>query len=106
MVRILNMTALVALGSLWAGILVVIGAMLVAGAMPGGLAAPQLRGVASILGLTFLAAGEFVFLVLVADRLFPKASPRLTRVVEAAVGGLLLFGVAGVALNLLTGAGS
>lgn len=48
-------------------------------------------------GTALIAGGQYVFLVLVADRVFPAASPRVTLPIELAslgvfVGGLLWLG--------------
>jgi hypothetical protein len=44
-------------------------------------------------GTMLLAGGHYVFLVLVADRVFPGASPRLTLPIELAALALFLFGL-------------
>jgi hypothetical protein len=44
-------------------------------------------------GLAGLAAGQFVFMVLVADRWFPRASRRFVRVAEAITFGVFAVGL-------------
>ncbi len=55
-------------------------------------------GVSGWLGVTALAGGQFVFMVLVSDRLFPRASRPLVLVVE---GLTLLVFLAGVAVTVV-----
>lgn len=47
---------------------------------------PLTRGLFGIGGVMLIAAGEFVFAALVADRVFPRASRRLTGGFELAAG--------------------
>lgn len=44
-------------------------------------------------GFSGLAAGQFVFMVLVADRWFPRASRRFVRVAEAITFGVFVVGL-------------
>ncbi len=53
-------------------------------------------------GLAGLAAGQFVFMVLVADRWFPRASRRFVRVAEAITFGVFVVGLV-AALTLAWG---
>lgn len=95
---------LVALGTLWAMILVVGGLMVLGEVGPtgGGLAR---AGVAA--ALTAVAAGQFVFLVVVGDRLFPEARRSVAGRAEALFGGLFCVGaVATVVLAAGSGAES
>ncbi len=90
-----NLAVLFALGTLWAALLVVGGLLL-----PSILrrAWPAAGPSAALLGLTVVAAGQYVFLTVVADRLFPRASRRLVAGMEVALGAVMvaLAGVAGV----------
>lgn len=91
-----NLAVLLALGTLWAALLVVGGSLL-----PSILrrAWPASGLSALLLGLTVVVAGQYVFLTVVADRLFPRASRRLVAGAELALGALMvaLAGGAGVA---------
>jgi len=89
--RRLNAIALLSLGTLWAGLLVVGGGLMVARS---GAFWPGVQPATVCAGLTGVAAGEFVFAVIVADRLFPQASRRVTATVETTAGGLLVVGLA------------
>jgi hypothetical protein len=64
---------------------------------PGGLSGLERLGT----GLSLAAAGQFVFLVLVADRFFPGANRRLVIVSESVVFALFLVGLASVAAGVL-----
>lgn len=96
--RAANLTALLVFGTLWAGLLVVGGAMLAASARESAYAA-LLTG-----GSTAIAAGSFVFQVVVADRVFPRVDRRLADVAEAALAALLVLGL-GLTALLATGGG-
>lgn len=54
-------------------------------------------------GLAGLAAGQFVFMVLVADRWFPRASRRFVRVAEAITFAVFVGGLLAAALIALGG---
>jgi len=102
MLRRINFLAMLLLGSLWAGTLLIVGVMVIARPSPS--MAPM--GHAGItVGLTFVTAGQFVFAVVVADRLFPLASRTLTTRVELVLGLALAGGVVLSLIMLITGAG-
>lgn len=69
------------LGAVWAGALVVLGLWVIAGArgVPAGSGRSWIWG-----GALMVAAGQFVFMVVVADWLCPPRRPMLAHVVEAA----------------------
>ncbi len=94
--RTANLIALLVFGSLWAGLLVVGGALLAASAERMIYAALLSGGAAGI------AAGGFVFQVVVADRLFPRVDRRVADVAEASLAGLLIIAL-GLTALLLTG---
>lgn len=54
-------------------------------------------------GVAGLAAGQFVFMVLVADRWFPRASRRFVRVAEAITFGVFVVGLMAAAVIALNG---
>ncbi len=101
-VRRLNFLALLALGSTWAGALTIIGALLLTRDL---INWPGLDSLGRTIGVTFIAAGQFVFLVVVADRMFPRANPRVTMTCEAGLGLALLLGVGVCSVLLIAGAG-
>lgn len=80
------------LGALWAGLLVVGGALLAASSDRWW---PGLALVAWLLGATVIAAGEYVFVVMVGDRLFPGASRSVVAAIELTLG----IGMAALALG-------
>ncbi|TVQ31014.1 MAG: hypothetical protein EA376_10525 [Phycisphaeraceae bacterium] len=102
MLRRINFLAMLLLGSLWAGTLLIVGAMVVARPSPS-MAPMGHAGIA--VGLTFITAGQFVFAVVVADRLFPMANRVLTTRVELGLGVTLAGGVLLSLIMLITGAG-
>lgn len=97
LVRGLNLTALLVFGALWAGLLVVGGAVLVVSAR-GASTAALLSG-----GATAVIAGGFVFQVVVADRLFPRVDRRLADLSQASLGLVLVLGIALTALLIIEG---
>ena len=97
--RTMNLSALLVFGTLWAGLLVVGGALFAATSRETVYAALLTGGATSII------AGQFVFLVVVADRVFPRVDRRLADVTEASLAGLIILGVGLTALQL-TGGGA
>lgn len=93
-----HVVALLILGTLWAGLLVVGGSLL-----PSILsrAWPAAGAAALLLGLTVIAAGEYVFLTVVADRVFPRASRRAVSGAELTLGGAMV-GLAVCAIGVLS----
>jgi hypothetical protein len=82
----------------WAGVMTVLGlGALLSAPARWPLFEPHLL----LVGVMLLAGGQYVFMVLVADRAFPSASQRLTMSMELTSLGLFLAGLAGV-LWLLT----
>lgn len=99
----LNLLALVLAGSLWAMVLVIGGAW-VASSPPdawGGVG-PAVR----LAGLSAIAAGQFVFLVAVADRLCPGANRTVVASVELIAGAAFALGLLGTIAALAAGASS
>ncbi|MBA4028166.1 MAG: hypothetical protein C0475_03340 [Planctomyces sp.] len=64
---------------------------------------PALRHLSGPFGVMLIAAGQFVFAVLVADRLFPRASLGLRAGFETLTAGVFLVGTATAAWRLATG---
>lgn len=99
----LNLFVLIAAGSLWAMVLVIGGAV-VASSPPqawGGVG-PAVR----MAGLSAIAAGQFVFLVAVADRLCPGANRAVVASVELIAGATFALGLLGTIAALAAGASS
>lgn len=71
----------------------------------GALTSLRLSGLSGVervgLGVALAAAGQLVFLVLVADRFFPRANRRLVMVSELVVFVLFLAGLASAAIGVL-----
>ncbi len=84
--------ARVVLASAWA-LVMGVGGVWAAVEWPGRLD-PSYKTFCIVGGLTSLAIGEFVFVALVADRLFPRASPWLSWSVEALAALAFLAGFA------------
>lgn len=99
----LNLLGLLALGTLWAMVLVIGGAV-VAAAPPS--AWGWMGGAARLAGLTAIAGGQFVFLVVVADRVCPGANRGVVASVEGIAGGLFALGLVGVVVALTVGGSS
>lgn len=97
----MSFALLLALGAAWAGMLVVIGLLVATGAAPGWITA---GGLARRTGVTAVLAGEFVFLVVVADHLFPNTVRRVTGAVEALVGVAMAIAMVTVIEALFSGA--
>ncbi|MCE7974059.1 MAG: hypothetical protein DYG92_06995 [Leptolyngbya sp. PLA1] len=83
----------------WAGGLVVLGLALLGHGAAGG-PLPQVVGGRDWLGLAALAGGLFVFMLLVADRWFPRAAPRAVAILEAAVFALFALTLVGFGVSL------
>lgn len=90
----MSLAAVSLIATVWAGVMVLLGlAVLHAGR--GLLPVPD--AMFSFLGLGAVSGGQFVFMVLVADRLFPRAHRRMTALAEGVA--FVLFGV-GVAASI------
>jgi hypothetical protein len=89
---------LLVLATLWAGALVV-GGLWAMG--PYADEYPTHAPVSRQVGLGLIFAGNFVFAYLVADRLFPRASKRVTWVVEGLCGACFIFCALSASLRLL-----
>lgn len=79
----------VALGSLWAGLLVLVGLWLLT---EWAARLESARGVCVLAGVTAVAMGQFVFAALVADRLFPGASIWARGAVQGLSGAVYVAG--------------
>lgn len=94
MLHRLNMLLLLASAWAWATLLLVGGAILATSRISFG---PWSRTNMALVGLAGLAAGMFVFGVIVADRLFPRADRRLTFTFEITTGVMMvLFSIAAI----------
>jgi len=100
MTKRMNTVAVMGLGALWAGTLVVSGATLAGGGSP---IATSLGTLGVLAGVTFVAAGQFVFMVVVADRMFPRVERRVRASGEAFVAAALLLGLLTVGGLVLSG---
>lgn len=99
----LNLLGLLTLGTLWA-MLLVIGGAVVASSPP---AEWGWMGSATRLGgMAAVAGGQFVFLVVVADRLCPGANRTVVASVEGIAGGLFALFLVGAFVALAVGASS
>lgn len=91
MARRLSLGCVIAVGAVWAACLVIGGLWFVfdlSRAIP-----PAGWGVV-VVGLGFIAAGEFVFLALVADKLFPRMGRRMGAwAVQMALFGVFLVSI-------------
>ncbi|MBL8760661.1 MAG: hypothetical protein JNL50_05095 [Phycisphaerae bacterium] len=83
----------------WAGTLLLTGLWI---AMNGPTRWPVPRELCLVGGLSLLAGGQFLFLVLVADRVFPRASSRVVWAVEVVLFAAFVLGL-GATLYLLGG---
>lgn len=99
MLRHLTVGALLVLALLWSGTLVVVGMLVASGSLPGWLGAARAGG---LVGWALMLAGQFVFLVIIADRLAPGAHRALRAGVETCVGALVALASLG-ALALVIG---
>lgn len=86
-------------GTLW-------GALLVVGSAAAPVWTPHVVAIApeiaALVMVSGVAAGQFVFCALVADRLFPRVHPALRGVVELSAGVCMLLGPALIGLILMT----
>ena len=104
LIRRFSLTILSLLASLWAGVLVVFGCLLFAQGMPDWLTTSTgIQPTAwRLLGASIILGGQFVFMFMVADRIFPRASRRpVTWICELAVA---LVGLAVLAAAVIAGA--
>lgn len=91
MTRRTSLTLLTLAATVWAGVMVVDGLWLLA---DGPARWPLVPPVAPRLGgVILVAAGQFLFMYLVADRWFPRASRALVWPLELAATGVLVVGV-------------
>lgn len=95
--RRLSTAALALVATAWAGALVIAGMWLVFSAGPRW---PMFSVPATLGGWTAMAMGTFVFMFLVADRVFPKAARTVGWVVEVAFVALFTIGCAATAWAL------
>jgi hypothetical protein len=102
MLRGLNTFALLATSWAWATLLVV-GGLSLAVSPPSGLG-PWKSASVTLAGLAGVAAGFFVFEVIVADRVFPRARRPMTLSVEIIAGALMLIFTGAAVFVALSGA--
>ncbi|MHC4975269.1 MAG: hypothetical protein ACYTF7_01535 [Planctomycetota bacterium] len=95
MVRTTRRYAIMMLGALLATILVVNGGLLLDSAWWNEF--PALRPIILMIGCTAIVAGGFIFVVIVADRLFPRVQPVVAMWTELTLAGLFLAGLAATA---------
>ncbi|MBK9189009.1 MAG: hypothetical protein IPM33_08645 [Phycisphaerales bacterium] len=88
--RVVSLTAVSILAILWAGVMSLLGLIVLADG-PGALPVPD--ALFSFLGLGAVSGGQFVFMVLVADRLFPAASRRMAVLAEGVALALFVLGI-------------
>ena len=98
--RRLTTAALALVATAWAGALVVAGMWLVFSAGPRW---PMFSVPATLGGWTAMAMGTFVFMFLVADRVFPRAARTVGWVAEVAFVVLFTVGCIATALTLWFG---
>ncbi|MEO0629354.1 MAG: hypothetical protein AAFY46_01335 [Planctomycetota bacterium] len=103
LVRRVSLSILTLLATLWAGLLVFFGCSLAVRGVPGwlmtstGLDTPTWR----FLGAAIFLGGQFVFMFLVADRLFPRATRRpITWLCEL---GVVLAGLVALMASFFAG---
>lgn len=90
---------------LWAAGLVVLGLALLGHGAAGGHLPQVVRG-REWLGMAGVAGGLFVFMLLVADRWFPRAFPRTVAILEGVVFAVFVMTLAGFGVSLSGHAGS
>jgi hypothetical protein len=95
LVRTTRRYAIMMLGALLATILVVNGGLLLDSAWWNEF--PALRPIILMIGCTAIVAGGFIFVVIVADRLFPRVQPVVAMWTELTLAGLFLAGLAATA---------
>jgi len=101
LVRGLSLAALTAVATFWAAGLVVAGLWLVFSLGPRW---PMFSSAATMGGLTAIAMGLFVFMFLVADRLFPAAGRLVGWMIEVVVVAAFCVGLVATAWALWAGA--
>ena len=101
--RRLSVVALACVATLWAGSLVIVGLWLVYSVGPRW---PMFSVSATLGGWTAVAMGAFVFMFLVADRVFPKAGRSIGWLFEVCFVLLFTMGFVATALTLWFGGGS
>jgi hypothetical protein len=98
MLHRLNMLLLFASAWAWATLLLVGGAILATSKISFG---PWSRTDMALVGLAGAAAGLFVFGVIIADRLFPKANRKLTFTIEITTGSMMVLFTIAAILSIL-----
>lgn len=96
--RSVNLMMLLSVGWAWGVLLVVGGAWL---ATRSAEFPPASRPAVVVGGVTSVLAGQFVFLVMVADRLFPGVRRDVKMITELALAALLVAGAAATVTILL-----
>ncbi|MEO1007838.1 MAG: hypothetical protein AAFX79_04685 [Planctomycetota bacterium] len=100
--RRLTLGVLVGVASVWSASLVVAGLWLAFSARQ---TWPMFSSAALLGGVTAIAMGVFVFMFLVADRLFPKAGRHVGWIIEVAIVVLICAGLVATAWAVWSGAG-
>jgi len=88
------------LACVWAGVMSILGLIVLADG-PGALPVPDV--LFSFLGLGAVSGGQFVFMVLVADRLFPAAYHRMAVLAEGVAFSLFVIGIGASGYVLIAG---
>lgn len=94
---VVGMTARALMAVGWAGVLVLLGLW---ATLTGAEQAPGLGSAVRVAGWAALAGGQFVFMVLVADHFFPRASRRVIVAIEALALVAFLVGLVAVLVQL------
>jgi hypothetical protein len=95
--RRLSLTLLILLASPWAALLTLAGLWLLLGASDHPALGPWPRAVG---GVTAACAGLLIFMCLVADRLFPRASRPMVASIEAVTSMIVFMGIAWLSVML------
>lgn len=102
--RRLSLSLLTCVATLWAGSLIVAGLQLASQGFAAWDPSAPVEGPWRALGLALAAGGQFVFMVLVADRWFPGAGRRrAVRVAEGVFAALALLAVLIAGVRWFTG---
>jgi hypothetical protein len=101
--RLSLLTPLVLLsGALWGGLLFFVGMEFLGSQGAAWIGHGRLGG--ALVGVTAIAGGQFVFAIIVADRLFPSAAKRIAISAKLALGAVFGLGAVASGVMLLTGA--
>lgn len=88
--RLVSLSVVSTVAAVWAAVMVLLGLGVL---IDGRGALPVPESLFSFLGLGAISGGQFVFMVLVADRLFPHANRRMTALAEVVAFTFFSVGV-------------